>query len=112
MITIVENGKDRRRIFRFVCKQCGCVYDASEDEGELITIASKTTFNPDFDDIGINFDDIGINDIKELKRIGMELECPMTFCRCKNTSFDVVNKEELERKACYKFIDGKLQYCK
>ena len=104
MITIVENGKDRRRIFRFVCKQCGCVYDASEDEGELITISSKTTFNPDFDDICINY-------IKELRQVGMELECPMTFCRCKNTSFDIVNKDELERKACYKYIDGKLQYC-
>ena len=105
MITIVENGKDRRLIFRFVCKQCGCVYDASEDEGELITISSKTTFNPDFDDIGIN-------DIKELQQVGMELECPMTFCRRKNTSFDIVNKDELERKACYKYIDRKLQYCK
>ena len=105
MITIVENGKDTRRIFRFVCKQCGCVYDASEDEGELITISSKTTFNPDFDDIGIN-------EIKELQRVGMELECPMTFCRCKNTSFDIVNKDEFERKDCYRFIKGKYQYCK
>lgn len=105
MITIVENGKDTRRIFRFVCKQCSCVYDASEDEGNLITISSKTTFNPDFNDIGIN-------EIKEIQRVGMELECPMTFCRCKNTSFYIVNKEELERKACYKYIDGKLQYCK
>ena len=105
MITIVENGKDKRRIFRFVCKQCGCVYDASEDEGKLITISSKTTFNPDFDDIGIN-------EIKELRQVGMELECPMTFCRCKNTSFDIVNKDELERQTCYKFINGKFQYCK
>ena len=31
MIAIVENGKGTRRIFRFVCKHCGCVYDASED---------------------------------------------------------------------------------
>lgn len=91
MIKIVSNGKDRRRIFRFVCKQCGCVYDASEDEGELITISSKTTFNPDFGEISIN-------EIKELQQVGMELECPMTFCRCKNTSFDIVNKEELEKK--------------
>ena len=105
MIKIVSNGKDRRRIFRFVCKQCGCVYDASEDEGELITISSKTTFNPDFNDIGIN-------EIKELQQVGMELECPMTFCRCKNTSFDIANKDELERKFYYKFINGKYQYCK
>ena len=105
MITIVENGKDIRRIFRFVCKQCGCVYDASEDEGKLITISSKTTFNPDFNDIGIN-------EIKELQQVGMELECPMTFCRCKNTSFDIVNKEEVEKQTCYKFINGKYQYCK
>lgn len=105
MIKIVSNGKDRRRIFRFVCKQCGCVYDASEDEGKLITISSKTTFNPDFGDIDIN-------EIKELQQVGMELECPMTFCRCKNTSFDILNNEELERKFYYKYIDGKLQYCK
>ena len=105
MITIVENGKDKRRIFRFVCKQCGCVYDASEDEGKLITISSKTTFNPDFNDIGIN-------EIKELQKVGMELECPMTFCRCKNTSFNIVNKDDLERQTCYKFINGKFQYCK
>ena len=105
MITIVENGKNTRRIFRFVCKQCGCVYDASEDEGKVITISSKTTFNPDFDDIGIN-------EIKELQQVGMELECPMTFCRCKNTSFDIVNKDEFERKDCYRFIKGKYQYCK
>ena len=105
MITIVENGKDTRRIFRFVCKQCGCVYDASEDEGKLITISSKTTFDPDFDDIGIN-------EIKELQQVGMELECPMTFCRCKNTSFDIVNKDDFERQTCYKFINGKFQYCK
>ena len=105
MITIVENGKDKRRIFRFVCKQCGCVYDASEDEGKLITISSKTTFNPDFNDIDIN-------EIKELQQVGMELECPMTFCRCKNTSFDIVNKDDFERQTCYKFINGKFQYCK
>ena len=105
MIAIVENGKDTRRIFRFVCKQCGCVYDASEDEGKLITISSKTTFDPDFDDIGIN-------EIKELRKVGMELECPMTFCRCKNTSFNIVNKEDFERQTCYKFIKGKFQYCK
>ena len=86
MIKIVSNGKDRRRIFRFVCEQCGCVYDASEDEGKLITISSKTIYNPDFGDIDIN-------EIKELQQVGMELECPMTFCRCKNTSFDIVNKE-------------------
>lgn len=90
MIAIVTNGKDRRRIFRFVCKQCGCVYDATEDEGELITITSKTTFNPDFNEIGIN-------ETKELQRVGMELECPMAFCHCKNTSFDIMNKEELEK---------------
>lgn len=111
MIEIVANGKDRRRIFRFVCKQCGCVYNASEDEGKLITISSKTTFNPDFDDIQ-DFDDIGINEIKELQQIGMELECPMTFCRCKNTSFDIVNKDDFERQTHYKFINGKFQYCK
>ena len=105
MITIVENGKDTRRIFRFVCKQCGCVYDASEDEGKLITISSKTTFDPDFNDIGIN-------EVKELQQVGMELECPMTFCLCKNTSFDIVNKDEFERQTCYKFINGKFQYCK
>ena len=105
MITIIENGKDTKRIFRFVCKQCGCVYDASEDEGKLITISSKTTFDPDFDDIGIN-------EIKELQQVGMELECPMTFCRCKNTSFNIVNKDDFERQTCYKFINGKFQYCK
>lgn len=104
MITIVENGKDKRRIFRFVCKHCGCVYDASEDEGNLITISSKTTFNPDFNDIGIN-------EVKELQQVGMELECPMTFCRCKNTSFNIVNKDDFERQTCYKFINGKFQYC-
>ena len=90
MIAIVTNGKDPRRIFRFVCKQCGCVYDASDDEGKLITISSKTTFHPDFNEIGIN-------EIKELQQVGMELECPMAFCRCKNTSFNVINKEELEK---------------
>lgn len=90
MIAIVTNGKDRRRIFRFVCKQCGCVYDATEDEGDLITITSKTTFNPDFNGIGIN-------ETKELQHVGMKLECPMAFCRCKNTSFNVMNKEELEK---------------
>lgn len=104
MITVIKQGKDQRRIFRFVCKQCDCVYDASEDEGKLITISSKTTFNPDFDEIGIN-------EIQELKQVGMELECPMTFCRCKNTSFDIVNKDEFERQTHYKFIKGKYQYC-
>lgn len=90
MIAIVTNGKDRRRIFRFACKQCGCVYDATEDEGELITRTSKTTFMPDFTKIDIN-------EIKELQQVGMELECPMAFCLCKNTSFNVINKEELEK---------------
>lgn len=87
MIAIVTNGKDQRRIFRFVCKECGCVYEASEDEGKLITISSKTTFNPDFDDIDIN-------EIKEPQQVGMELRCLMAFCQCKNTSFDIVNKED------------------
>ncbi len=105
MINVIEQGKDKRRIFRFVCKQCGCVYDASEDEGKLIAISSKTTFDPDFNEIGIN-------EVKELQQVGMEIECPMTFCQCKNTSFDIVNKDELERQAYYKFIKGKFQYCK
>lgn len=90
MIAIVTNGKDRRRIFRFVCKQCGCVYDATEDEGNYITRTSMTTFEPDFTEIGVN-------ETKTLLYIGMELECPMAFCHCKNTSFNVMNKEELEK---------------
>lgn len=83
MITIVTNGKDRRRIFRFVCEDCGCVYDATEDEGELLTKLSMPIFMPGFNEIGINE--------------GMELECPMAFCRCKNKSFNVINREELEK---------------
>lgn len=54
MIRIITNGKDRRRIFRFVCEQCGCVYDATEDEGDCITKTSMTTFEPDFTEIGVN----------------------------------------------------------
>lgn len=105
MIKIVSNGKDRRRIFRFVCKQCGCVYDATEDEGDCITRTSMTTFEPDFTEIGAN-------ETKTLLHIGMKLECPMAFCHCENASFDIVNKKELERQTDYKYIDGKLQYCK
>lgn len=82
MIAIVTKGKDRRRIFRFVCKQCGCVYDATEDEGVLITETSKTTGTY-----------VGFYSPK----VSMELECPMAFCRCKNTSFNIMNKEELEK---------------
>lgn len=90
MIAIVTKGQDRRRIFRFVCKECGCAYDATEDEGERITRTSMTTFEPDFTEIGIN-------EMKTLLYIGMELECPMAFCHCKNASFNVMNKEELEK---------------
>lgn len=103
MIEIVTNGKDRRRIFRFVCKQCGCVYDATEDEGEYITRTSMTTFEPDFTEIDIN-------EKKTLLYIGMKLECPMVFCHCKNTSFNIINNEELERRTDYKYINGKYQY--
>lgn len=90
MINVIEQGKDQRRIFRFVCEQCGCVYDATEDEGDCITKTSMTTFEPDFTEIGVN-------EKKTLLYIGMALECPMIFCRCKNTSFNVINKEELEK---------------
>lgn len=90
MINVIEQGKDKRRIFRFVCEQCGCVYDATEDEGDCITKTSMTTFEPDFNEIGVN-------ETKTLLYIGMALECPMAFCRCKNTSFNVINKEELEK---------------
>lgn len=105
MINVVVPGKDQRRIFRFVCKQCGCVYNASEEEGRLIMRSSKTTFDPDFNKIGTN-------EIKELQEVGMELECPMGFCQCKNTSFDIINKDELERQAYYKHIKDKFKYHK
>ena len=87
MIRIVTNGKDQRRIFRFVCERCGCVYDATEDEGDCITRTPMTTFEPDFTDIGVN-------ETKTLLYIGMALECPMVFCQCKNVSFNVINKED------------------
>ena len=87
MINVVVQGKDRRRIFRFVCKQCGCVYDATEDEGNCITRTSMTTSEPDFTEVCAN-------EIKTLRYIGMELECPMAFCHCKNRSFELINKED------------------
>lgn len=87
MIRIVTNGKDRRRIFRFVCKQCGCVYDATEDEGNYITSTSMSTIEP-------YITEIGVNETKTLLYIGMESECPMAFCRCKNKSFEPINKED------------------
>ena len=65
------------------------MYDATEDEGEHITRTSITTFEPDFTKIGVN-------EKRTLLYIGMELECPMAFCRCKNASFNIMNKEELE----------------
>lgn len=68
MIRIVTNGKDRRRIFRFVCEQCGCVYDATEDECHRF----------------VNYAD----------GIGFELKCPMPFCDCINRSFMPINKED------------------
>lgn len=71
MIAIVTNGKDPRRIFRFVCKDCGCVYDATEDECD-----------PIFNHYNI---------------AGMKLMCPMPFCICVNESLNVINKEELEK---------------
>ena len=71
MITVITNGKDQRRVFRFVCKDCGCVYKATEDE-----------CTPIFTYSGVG---------------GMELECPMLFCICKNKSFDIMNTEELEK---------------
>lgn len=87
MVRIITNGKDRRRIFRFVCKQCGCVYDATEDEGNYITRTSMSTFEPDITEIGIN-------ETKTLLYIGMESECPMDFCHYKNKSFEIINKED------------------
>lgn len=71
MIRVVTNGKDPRRVFRFVCKDCGCVYEATEDECDLI----------------FNYPDV----------VGMELMCPMAFCICRNTSLNVINKEEVEK---------------
>lgn len=87
MIRIITNGKDRRRIFRFVCKQCGCVYDATEDEGNYITCTSMSTIEP-------YITKIGENETKTLRYIGMESECPMDFCHCKNKSFETINKED------------------
>ena len=68
MIAIVTKGQDRRQIVRFVCEQCGCVYDATEDECSQI-------FN-------------------RVYGIGFELKCPMPFCDCINRSFEPINKED------------------
>lgn len=65
MINVVVQGKDRRRIFRFVCKECGCVYDATEDEGNYITSTSMSTIEP-------YITEIGVNETKTLLYIGME----------------------------------------
>lgn len=59
MIRIVKNGEDRRRVFRFTCRSCGCIYDATEDEGDMRWVYEMT------------------------------LECPMAFCRTVNTSSNV-----------------------
>lgn len=68
MITIITKGKDRRRIFRFVCKACGCVYDATEDECKRF----------------VSYQD----------GIGFELKCPMPFCDYTNRAFEPINKED------------------
>ena len=68
MITIITKGKDRRRTFRFVCKDCGCVYKSTEDECiPFFTYSCKS---------------------------GVELECPMPFCNCINRSFETINEED------------------
>lgn len=67
MIRIIKNGEDYRRVFRFTCASCGCVYDATEDEGDTCEI----------------YIDNGIP--AKL----MTLECPMAFCKTINTSSDV-----------------------
>lgn len=36
----------------------------------------------------------------------------MAFCQCKNTSFDIINKDELYRQAYYKHVNDKFQYRK
>lgn len=68
MITIVANGKDPRRVFRFVCRNCGCVYKATEDECTQIF----TYYDGN----------------------GVELECPMPFCTYNNQSFRPINEED------------------
>lgn len=68
MITVITNGKDQRRVFRFVCKDCGCVYKATEDECTPIFTYYVAG--------------------------GMELECPMPFCNCNNQSFETINEED------------------
>lgn len=68
MITVITNGKDPRRVFRFVCKNCGCVYKATEDECTPIFTYSDG--------------------------VAMELECPMPFCTCTNRSFKPIHEED------------------
>ena len=65
MITIITNGKDPRKVFRFVCSRCGCVYTATADE-----------CNPIF---------------SYVHGIGVELKCPIPFCDCINRSFETIN---------------------
>lgn len=64
MIRIIKNGEDRRRVFRFTCRSCGCTYDATEDEGDMREVYVDSA----------------------LAREEMALECPMAFCRTINTT--------------------------
>lgn len=66
MVKIVKNGEYKRKYYRFVCKACGCIYIASEDEG-------TNRRNP-----------------LTGETLELEVECPMPFCRRPNISKEIV----------------------
>lgn len=68
MIQIIKDGKNPVRAFRFTCAECGCIYAATEDEGDLTS--------------GVH------GSLDKLKVI-----CPMPFCYAENTSTNIINHE-------------------
>lgn len=92
MITIITKGKDRRRIFRFVCKDCGCVYKATEDECTPIftytNVGGMELKSP------MLFCNCNNKSFETIKMCGMELKCPMPFCDYTNRAFEPINKED------------------
>lgn len=66
MIRILEEGRDQRRVFKFVCRQCGCVYIATEDEESLHTDAEEI----------------------------LHVRCPMAYCNTVNKSTIVLNNHQ------------------
>lgn len=66
MIRILEEGKEQRRVFKFVCRQCGCVYIATEDEAAALADEKETLYT----------------------------RCPMAYCNTMNKSAIILNNHQ------------------